>query len=289
LKTQYPARNVSLPEGIASDASSSPLSIESGISKRQNLEQVVSLKRQHLDIENMEPSPSRLLHNKRQKTAPYDYQNKNHVGINEASLFKTWLSMSPHVYPGPEQFCLLARLTELRPETVQFWFNERLRDGVRSIDFANMPTKSASVTATPDPPTSKPDLMQQRSDQTLDKMKSEASNWVREHKAKKCKRKNPKNFARDPEKPYCCTLGCGAMFKDKDDWRKHEERNYPQKGWICDLGSVVHLDTRTLCAFCGESDPKTEHNHGKALCNEKEVKARGRLHLRKQHFCQDFL
>lgn len=287
-----------LPEGSALDASWTPPSIESGTLKQQNLEQVVMLKKRHLDIEDGEPYSPRLVHNKRQKTVAYDCPDKDQVGTVEASFFEDWLSKFPDVYPGPDQFVLLAGLTQLRTETVQFWFNKRLRNGPRSIAFANLPMKPSAATEAPNPGIPQMNLIQQPSDQpvqqppdrTLDKVKLEASNWVREHKAKKCrKRRNPKNFVRDPEKPYCCTLGCGTKFKDKDDWRKHEERNYPQGGWICDVGSIVQFDGRTLCAFCGILNPKTEHDHGKALCSEKKVKARGRLHFRKQHFSQHFI
>ena len=47
------------------------------------------------------------------------------------------------------------------------------------------------------------------------------------------------NIYRDEQRPYACTSRCGATFKAKDDWRKHEEINYPQKLWYCRLSGCI--------------------------------------------------
>ena len=39
--------------------------------------------------------------------------------------------------------------------------------------------------------------------------------------------------------PFACTNRCGRVFKRKDDWRKHEEINYPQEIWVCHLEPCV--------------------------------------------------
>ncbi|MCJ1295977.1 hypothetical protein MMC34_007542 [Xylographa carneopallida] len=55
----------------------------------------------------------------------------------------------------------------------------------------------------------------------------------------KCNRDNYDDgtmyFTREKEKPYACTSRCGRNFRTKDDWRKHEEINYPQRIWLCKL------------------------------------------------------
>ena len=44
---------------------------------------------------------------------------------------------------------------------------------------------------------------------------------------------SPKNITQDHQRPYTCTSGCGAKFKTKDSWRRHEEINFPQQLWLC--------------------------------------------------------
>ncbi|MCJ1374405.1 hypothetical protein MMC20_005637 [Loxospora ochrophaea] len=44
---------------------------------------------------------------------------------------------------------------------------------------------------------------------------------------------------KDGTKPYACTTCCGARFNRKDTWRRHEESNYPQRVWRCQLGDCA--------------------------------------------------
>ncbi|MCJ1387270.1 hypothetical protein MMC18_000110 [Xylographa bjoerkii] len=56
------------------------------------------------------------------------------------------------------------------------------------------------------------------------------------HHQKRC---NPKDVGgtvvRDEGEPYACTSRCGAKFKKKDCWRRHEELNFPQELWVCGI------------------------------------------------------
>ncbi|MCJ1245017.1 hypothetical protein MMC30_002218 [Trapelia coarctata] len=56
-----------------------------------------------------------------------------------------------------------------------------------------------------------------------------------EQNRNKCNRKSGGHSSKrfDISRPYPCTSGCGKMFKTKDDWRRHDEINYPQKLWHC--------------------------------------------------------
>jgi hypothetical protein len=95
---------------------------------------------------------------------------------------------------------------------------------------------------------------------------------------------------RDDNKPFQCTRKCGKKFRDRDDWRKHEEVNWPQEGWICDLPATAIVAGIQICTHCGVPNPQMDHFqiHKKSICNNKAFAARGRLHHRKQHFLQHF-
>lgn len=41
------------------------------------------------------------------------------------------------------------------------------------------------------------------------------------------------HFERDEARPYACTSRCGAKFREKAAWKRHEEINRPPKVWIC--------------------------------------------------------
>ncbi|KAG8530685.1 uncharacterized protein KY384_004040 [Bacidia gigantensis] len=54
------------------------------------------------------------------------------------------------------------------------------------------------------------------------------------------KRKLNVELDRDEKKPYACTSRCGATFKKKDAWKRHEEINWPAKVWVCGLQGCQH-------------------------------------------------
>ena len=62
------------------------------------------------------------------------------------------------------------------------------------------------------------------------------------HHQRRCKTKDTGGqILRDDDEPYACTSRCGAKFKKKDCWRRHEELNFPQMVWLCgakDCGAV---------------------------------------------------
>ncbi|MCJ1240007.1 hypothetical protein MMC14_008007 [Varicellaria rhodocarpa] len=57
--------------------------------------------------------------------------------------------------------------------------------------------------------------------------------------------------------PFACTNRCGRVFKRKDDWRKHEEINYPQEIWVCRLEPCVSGPVEKRTSF--RKDKFREH------------------------------
>jgi serine/threonine protein kinase len=60
----------------------------------------------------------------------------------------------------------------------------------------------------------------------------------------------------DPNKKWQCTRGCGSVFTEKKNWKRHEEIKYPPKGFICLIG---YLRENGACGFCGGQDPDGTH------------------------------
>ena len=92
----------------------------------------------------------------------------------------------------------------------------------------------------------------------------------------KCNRNNHDDsttyFTRDKDKPYACTSRCGRNFKTKDDWRKHEEINYPQKIWLCQLPGCAAKPHEKRVKFRKEHFKKhLELYHNGETLDENEV------------------
>ncbi len=205
------------------------------------------------------------------------------------SMFETWLCSYPFAYPGDEEFKNLAALTRLSLNTVRQWFAQKLRFKGSGIHHNNAsPAVSYSVTLIKSPLHSNTPIVNMTQQPSL---LERAASWVRDERGQKCKASHDQSLLlRDDNKPYQCTQKCGKKFRDRDDLRKHEERNWPQEGWICDLSATATVAGIRICTHCGVPNPTMDHyqTHKKSICNHKAFSARGRLHHRKQHFLQHF-
>lgn len=92
----------------------------------------------------------------------------------------------------------------------------------------------------------------------------------------KCNRKSGGHSSKcfDVNSPYPCTSGCGKMFKIRDDWRRHDEINYPQKLWHCWLPECAAKPVDQRVSFRKEHFKvhlKTCHRQQKI--DQQEIKA----------------
>ncbi|MCJ1284704.1 hypothetical protein MMC26_004040 [Xylographa opegraphella] len=79
-------------------------------------------------------------------------------------------------------------------------------------------------------------------------------------------------FTKDSDKPYACTSKCGRNFRTKDDWRKHEEINYPQRIWLCRLPGCAAKSQEKRVKFRKEHFKKhLEFYHSEEPLDENEV------------------
>ena len=60
---------------------------------------------------------------------------------------------------------------------------------------------------------------------------------------------SPQIIIRDEEQPYACTSRCGAKFKSKGEWKRHEETNYPQELWYCCIGTCKSKPAKKRVSF----------------------------------------
>ncbi|KAE9362645.1 hypothetical protein N431DRAFT_144619 [Stipitochalara longipes BDJ] len=180
-------------------------------------------------------------------------------------------------------------LTTLSIDNVKLWFAQKLRCKLTTVlpfdpsfSTASLEIKSdllcgaaiPSMTASP-----QPSVLQR------------AASWVKEEKMPKCKASlDHRQLLRDDTKPFQCTRKCGKKWRDRDDWRKHEEINWPQKGWVCDLPASVVVADILICTHCGIPNPQMDHFqiHKETICGNKPFTTYGRVTYRKQHFKQHF-
>ncbi|KAN0105883.1 hypothetical protein V8E51_008759 [Hyaloscypha variabilis] len=205
------------------------------------------------------------------------------------SMFEDWLDSYPLVYPGDEEFRSLAGLTRLSLDTVRLWFAQKLR--CKTSTTLSSDPLSAAGSFGYEPAVSRtaafPAMVAPQQSSILQR----AASWVKEEREPKCEASQDQSLLlRDDNKPFQCTRKCGKKFRDRDDWRKHEEVNWPQEGWVCDLPASVVVAGIRICTHCGKPNPEMDHfqTHKKAICSNKPFTARGRLHHRKQHFLQHF-
>ncbi|MCJ1382666.1 hypothetical protein MMC17_005779 [Xylographa soralifera] len=75
------------------------------------------------------------------------------------------------------------------------------------------------------------------------------------HNRKICSRKGQRNNGpqectnKDPSRPFVCTSRCGKTFRKKDNWRKHEEINFPPELWLCSAGSCKNKPSNARVRF----------------------------------------
>ena len=97
-----------------------------------------------------------------------------------------------------------------------------------------------------------------------------------ERNRNKCTRKSSddSNDRFDAERPYHCTSRCGAKFKTKDDWGKHEEINYPQKLWYCRLLGCASKSLHQRVSFRKEHfKVHLKKRHAREHVDQEEIKA----------------
>jgi serine/threonine protein kinase len=209
------------------------------------------------------------------------------------SVFENWLLNYPSIpIPSEAHFGALAVLTGLRVETVKMWFGQKLRQGRMGDSSASAASQTMNSLSIQDRGlsqihTPKPELLLQQS------ILRRAALWVRDEKGIRCSAVLDLTvLLRDDDRPYQCTLKCGQTFDRKDDWRKHEEINYPQEGWLCDVKAVLIQASAPICTFCGVRNPGRNHmqqkHPRKTPCHEKLLTDQGRLSYRKDKFRQHF-
>jgi hypothetical protein len=211
---------------------------------------------------------------------------------NAIEIIEIWLIKNPDVFPRAEHIDALVVLSGLPAPSLEKLLNEMLRvqlDGGLKVNvharLEESPKKRRKLT-------SQIALLEKLSDPAPDRLVLEkAASWVKDRPPKCSPASRSEHKSRNGIKRYQCTLKCGTSFDKKGDWSRHEEQNYPQEGWICDLGATTTVNGIMICVYCNTQDPGINHllhDHPNQSVNEncmnKQFDARGRIFYRKEHF-----
>lgn len=209
------------------------------------------------------------------------------------SVIENWLDNYPSIpVPSDAHFQAFSVLTGQNIEILKRWCGKKLRQGRMKRAQANVVPQTLDGQSTRDHSlpldhASSPELPSQQV------ILRQAAAWVRDEKGTRCTAvQDYTRLHRDNSRPYQCTLKCSKTFARKDDWRKHEETNYPQEGWLCNVGAAAIQAGVLVCTFCSKQCPGENHlqeEHPRKIpCHGKSWNDRGRLSFRKDKFSQHF-
>lgn len=163
-------------------------------------------------------------------------------------LFRVWLRTTlVDTLPKNEDFRALAILTDLLPTNVERLLAQMLIG--HTLDSFQTPEHPVSAGGGPARVSQSPmqESIIRATSNPRPPIFDRAIQWANKRDPQCNPARNTTLIRRNPSKKYQCTRGCGAAFKRKDDWRRHEEDlNYPQDGWICNLASIPY-GHRTSC------------------------------------------
>ena len=144
-----------------------------------------------------------------------------------------WLLKHPATMPSEHAVSCLSFLFGAPIETVRHWFLRNLQPNSRNDDTGYQTMASSDI-----------DI---------------AANY-RGNRGE-CNRKGGKTgnpgpllsrsaqFGRDEARPYACTSRCGATFKKKSAWKRHEEINRPPRMWLCNFQACREKSERNRVFF----------------------------------------
>jgi hypothetical protein len=192
-------------------------------------------------------------------------------------FFRDWFNSFPReTLPKPHDIDALATLTRLptsdveRLIMVQMLRAQPLGESETSIEAAPLPESNAFL-------------------RPRDPIFEKAVKLAKQ-KRLQCRPIPYHRLKRNQTRIYQCTLGCGQTFITKYEWRRHEEKNYPQDIWVCNLRSTSIIRGVSTCSYCDTKSPAISHvndNHqGRISCCDQRLK--GRYFLRKDKFLDHF-
>ena len=129
------------------------------------------------------------------------------------AVYHIWLTLNPGVVPSEHTLSCLSYAFSDTVEALRNWFSKHVVMDQQEEDsgYRTMTNSDLSI----------------------------ASNY--RYNRRECNRKargvSPTRLERDEGRPYACTSRCGANFRKKGAWKRHEEINRPPKLWLCQFQS----------------------------------------------------
>jgi hypothetical protein len=204
---------------------------------------------------------------------------------NAVEFIQYWRTKYPNTFPLQREINAFSDLCSLPQSFVKALLNQMLLSGNEKVIQHSQEQPSTKRPKTDD----QSQLLNRETELTSDEIFFKNAITEVRRRWPKCKPMlDPAILRRDDARIYQCTLLCGKNFPKKGEWRRHEERNYPQEGWICSLDVTVVVMGYLTCVYCGAQDPGTDHihrNHATSKpCRPKPLNAHGRIFTRKDRF-----
>ena len=121
-----------------------------------------------------------------------------------------WLKIHPFDYPPQHKINGMAIALKEDPRAIETWYRANVKSG----------SEPDSAYAT----------LFSSNNQNDDLISAYRKN---QRKCLKPGEVRPQYPKRGENHRYACTSGCNRSFSEKGDWKRHEERNFPQKLWRC--------------------------------------------------------
>lgn len=188
-----------------------------------------------------------------------------------ADVCTTWFNKYA-VLPSDRHIESLSQLTGESSDAIRQWFGRLLKQGMGGHDSAYksqtdaMPALCWSDSYTTDLvsqqplefPASIPMTTQTSQGNTSTPLERRSSNdttvirqpasTLRGGKKQRCTPTEDRDLlARDPNKIYQCTRGCGKRYGRKCDWKRKEEESYPLKSFVCSLCTSQGVENVRPC------------------------------------------
>ena len=187
-----------------------------------------------------------------------DAAGADRLDSNTEEFCQFWLKRFPGRWPEEPEFAAFQRLTGVSSGKIKGWFVQKLLQThtTTATNCGKSPSQtpeelSSNLVTRIDSPSKLGNLSNNETGTGLTKFIPDVRHCVAT--------RNRNCFARDASRPFQCTHKCGQKFPRKGEWVKHEQKNHPQRIWLCMIGAELLVDGTRTCSYCDMKNPTGSH------------------------------